>query len=143
MTTITVQKIYPPKKEGWSHSIKATDGNYYGVKESVVRSISEGQTIEADVVVKEKDGKTYRDIVKLAGGDAIALASPTRSPALQSSAPRYGSTDDATAERIFTCGIVNAVAPHVYDKHGTLTSEHLTALVMVARVAWAETFGKK
>ena len=139
MTTITVQKIYPPKKEGWSHSIKATDGNYYGVKEAVVRSISEGQTIEADVVVKEKDGKTYRDIVKLVGGDVA----PARPSAPQASTPRYGSTDDATAERIFTCGIVNAVAPHVYDKHGTLTSEHLTALVMVARVAWSETFGKK
>lgn len=138
---IQISKIYPPKQAGWSASIKASDGNYYGVKEAIANTLSEGQTIQADIVVKDRNGKTYRDITKIYGNDGPAQpqANRTASP----STSRYGASDDATAERIFVCGIVNAVAPKIYDKMGSITSDQLAALVMVARTAWEETLGKK
>lgn len=141
---IEVVRIYPAKQAGWSASIKGKDGNYYGVKEAVANTLSVGQVITADVATKEKDGKTYRDIIKIhdAGpsGNPPAASAPTQSTA---HAPRYGNTDESTAERIFVCGFVNAVSPKIYEKLGNVNSEQLTALVQVARVTWAETFGKK
>lgn len=141
---IEITNIYPPKKPGWSASIKGKDGNYYGVKENIANTLATGQVITADVATKEKDGKTYRDIIKIhdAGpsGNPPASSAPTQST---SHAPRYGNTDESTAERIFVCGFVNAVSPKIYEKMGNVNSEQLTALVQVARVTWAETFGKK
>ena len=136
---IEIQKIYPPKNPGWSASIKASDGNYYGIKETMVAGLSEGQTITADIRTQEKNGKTYRDIIKL-HGDAPA---PDVKPAPAASTGRYGAQDDATAERIFVCGLINAVAPKVFEAHKNITSEQLTALVQVARVTWSETLGRK
>ncbi len=138
---IQISKIYPPKQSGWSASIKAQDGNYYGVKEEVAKSLAEGQTITADVKMQEKNGKTYRDIIKI--HDAGPSARPGSTPAPTQSTGRYGSNDDATAERIFVCGFVNATAPKVYEKFGAISSDQLTALVMVARTTWEETLGKK
>jgi hypothetical protein len=135
MTTITIQKIYPPKQEGWSASIKASTGSYFGIKESLVQGLSEGMTIEADTVSKEKNGKTYTDIVKVHGSQ--------RSGSPLTAKAAYKPTDDATAERIFVCGLVNAVAPKIYEKGGNLTSEQLSALVQVARATWAQTLGRK
>ena len=139
---IQIAKIYPPKQAGWSAHIKDNLGNYFGVKEALVSNLSEGQTISADVVTKDKAGKTYRDIVKIHGMNGGGSAAP--SP--QTSAPataRYGAQDDATAERIFVCGVVNSVAPKIYEKLGTIDSEKLAALVQVARVTWASTLGNK
>jgi len=135
---IQISKIYPPKQSGWSASIKAQDGNYYGVKEDVAKSLAEGQTITADVKMQEKNGKTYRDIIKI--HDA---GPPARPAAPAQSTGHYGSNDGATAERIFVCGFVNATAPKVYEKFGAISSDQLTALVMVARATWEETLGKK
>lgn len=136
---IEIQRIYPPKNPGWSASIKGADGNYYGIKETMVAGLSEGQTITADIRTQEKNGKTYRDIIKL-HGDAPA---PDVKSAPAASTGRYGAQDDATAERIFVCGVVNAVAPKIYEKLGTIDSEKLSALVQVARVTWTETLGRK
>ena len=114
------------------------------MKEALVSNLSEGQTISADVVTKDKAGKTYRDIVKIHGMNGGGSSAP--SPSHQASAPaapRYGSQDDATAERIFVCGVVNSVAPKIYEKLGTIDSEKLAALVQVARVTWASTLGNK
>lgn len=141
---IQIQKIYPPKQAGWSASIKGADGNYYGVKEIIANGLSEGQTISADIRTKEVNGKVYRDIIKINDAGTAALFSPARATTPASpSAGKYGAQDDATAERIFVCGVVNAVAPKFYEAHKNITSEQLTALVQIARVTWSETFGKK
>lgn len=141
---IEITNIYPPKKPGWSASIKGKDGNYYGVKENIANTLAAGQVITADVATKEKDGKTYRDIIKIHDAGPSGSPAPSAQPApMTPSAPRYGNTDESTAERIFVCGFVNAVSPKIYEKLGNVNSEQLTALVQVARVTWAETFGKK
>lgn len=139
---IEITNIYPPKKPGWSASIKGKDGNYYGVKENIANTLATGQVITADVATKEKDGKTYRDIIKIhdAGPSGNSHAQPEP---MTPTAPRYGNTDESTAERIFVCGFVNAVSPKIYEKMGNVNSEQLTALVQVARVTWADTFGKR
>jgi hypothetical protein len=139
---IQIAKIYPPKQAGWSASIKDNLGNYFGVKEALVSNLSEGQTISADVVTKDKAGKTYRDIVKIHGMNGGGSSAPSHQ-ASAPAAPRYGSQDDATAERIFVCGVVNSVAPKIYEKLGTIDSEKLAALVQIARVTWASTLGNK
>lgn len=141
---IEITNIYPPKKPGWSASIKGKDGNYYGVKENVANTLATGQVITADVATKEKDGKTYRDIIKIHDAGPSGSPAPSAQPAAHiPSVLRYGNTDESTAERIFVCGFVNAVSPKIYEKMGNVNSEQLTALVQVARVTWAETFGKK
>lgn len=141
---IEITNIYPPKKPGWSASIKGKDGNYYGVKENIANTLATGQVITADVATKEKDGKTYRDIIKIHDAGQSGSPAPSAQPATHApSAPRYGNTDESTAERIFVCGFVNAISPKIYEKMGNVNSEQLTALVQVARVTWAETFGKK
>lgn len=137
---IQIAKIYPPKQAGWSASIKDNLGQYFGVKAEIASTLSEGQTIQADIRTKEKDGKTFRDIIKIHDGGE-SQAKTTTAPAASNG--RYGAHDDATAERIFVCGVVNAVAPKFYEAHKNITSEQLTALVQIARVTWSETFGKK
>lgn len=140
---IQIQKIYPPKQAGWSASIKGADGNYYGVKEIVAHGLSEGQTISADIRTKEVNGKVYRDIIKINDAGSAALSGPARATTPSSPAGKYGAQDDATAERIFVCGVVNAVAPKIYEKLGTIDSEKLSALVQVARSTWVSTLGRK
>lgn len=137
---IQIAKIYPPKQAGWSASIKDNLGQYFGVKAEIANTLSEGQTIQADIRTKEKDGKTFRDIIKIHDGGA-SQPGPATAPA--ASTGRYGAQDDATAERIFVCGLLNALAPKVYEAHKNITSEQLTALVQVARVTWSETLGRK
>lgn len=136
---IQIAKIYPPKQAGWSASIKDNLGQYFGVKAEIANTLSEGQTIQADIRTKEKDGKTFRDIIKIHDGSA----SQGKATAAATSNGRYGAHDDATAERIFVCGVVNAVAPKIYEKLGTIDSEKLAALVQVARVTWTATLGRK
>lgn len=137
---IQIAKIYPPKQAGWSARIKDNLGQYFGVRAEIAETLREGQVINADIRTKEKDGATYRDIIKIHDGGA-SQAKATTAPA--SSNGRYGAHDDATAERIFVCGVVNAVAPKIYEKLGTIDSEKLAALVQVARVTWASTLGNK
>jgi hypothetical protein len=137
---IQIAKIYPPKQAGWSARIKDNLGQYFGVRAEIAETLREGQVINADIRTKEKDGATYRDIIKIHDGGA-SQAKATTAPA--SSNGRYGAHDDATAERIFVCGVVNAVAPKIYEKLGTIDSEKLCALVQVARVTWTATLGRK
>ena len=137
---IQIAKIYPPKQAGWSARIKDNLGQYFGVRAEIAETLREGQVINADIRTKEKDGATYRDIIKIHDGGA-PQAKSTTAPA--SSNARYGAHDDATAERIFVCGVVNSVAPKIYEKLGTIDSEKLSALVQVARVTWTATLGRK
>lgn len=137
---IQIAKIYPPKQAGWSARIKDNLGQYFGVRAEIAETLREGQVINADIRTKEKDGATYRDIIKIHDGGA-SPAKSTTAPATSNG--RYGAHDDATAERIFVCGVVNSVAPKIYEKLGTIDSEKLSALVQVARVTWTATLGRK
>lgn len=136
MTTITAVKWYPPKQPGWSGSFKAEDGNYYGCKEEMVASIPIGTPVEVEITTKEKDGKTYRDIKRVVSAGVAPAAKP------QVNGTRYGSTDDATAERIYVCGILNAWVAHVAPSRDIKPSD-LVTVTEAAREAWRQTFGKK
>lgn len=140
MTTITPTKFFPPKTEGWSHNIKAADGYFYGCPEKLITLFTIGQPIDVEVVTKEKDGRTYRDIKNVIpnkNGDAAPAPRPA-APQTRS----YGE-DNGTAERIYVAGIVNNYMQHLGKHHG---EEDLTdALVIVtraARAAWSLTFGR-
>lgn len=138
MTTITAVKWYEPKQPGWSGSFKAQDGNYYGCKEDLKDQVPLGVPVEVEISTKEKDGKTYRDIKRVVGAQNVSApvkVAPARNG--------YGSTDDATAERIYCCGIINALVPKVYEKFGSITEDQVIAVTKMARGAWAKTFAHK
>jgi hypothetical protein len=140
MTSIVPKKITEPKQEGWSYSISAADGNYYGVPEKLIGDFRLGVATECEVAVKEKNGKTYRDVARV-----LQSASPHAQNGAATVAPQYQKqpTPLVDAERMFVAGICNALLPKVYEKEGNMTSEKMVAVIMVARTAWALTFGRK
>lgn len=139
MTTIVAQKWYAPNQPGWSGRFKAADGNYYGCKEEMAASIPIGQPVEVEITIKEKDGKTYRDIKRVVSTTpAPAAAKP------QTNGARHGSTDDATAERIFVCGILNSyLRTEHFATHASKAGfvETLRNAVQGARLLYREEMG--
>jgi hypothetical protein len=128
---------YPPSQPGWSGRFKATDGSYYGVKEEMAGEIPLGVPTEVEITTKEKDGKIYRDIKRVIGFPSKAGGGST------APAPRAGSYDDATSERIFVCGALNAVLPKIFERDSGLLPSKLVEVVEMLRATWRNTFGRK
>jgi hypothetical protein len=139
MTTITPTHINEPKQAGWSWSVKATDGNYYGVKAELKDRFRVGVPIDVEITSKEKNGKTYRDIARvLSNGPAPAGDAPAIDPRYQKQP-----TPLVDAERMFVAGICNALLPKIYEHEQKMDSQKIVAVVMAARTAWAQTFGRR
>lgn len=141
MTTITPQKFFPPKTEGWSHNIKAADGYFYGCPEKFITLFQIGQPIDVEITIKEKNGTTYRDIKRVIP-NGNGHPAPTPQKPAQAAQGRYGE-NDATAERIYCAGILNNLVGPYVQKHGAIDAGVLIALTNAARQAWAATFGTK
>lgn len=145
MTTIVPVRFYPPKTAGWSHNIKAADGFYYGVKEELVSLFTLNQPIEVEVVTKEKDGRTYRDIKRVipnGNGHAAQAQAPEQPKWSTGSAPPFREPD-ATAERIYVAGVVNNYMQHLGKFQGEADlTEALITVTRAARAAWKMTFGR-
>lgn len=107
--TIRVTKVYPPRngnpKASWS--VVDGDGKYWGFYPDKVGTPATGSVITVEWKGREWQGKEYKDITAIIGesGDTGPTAPKANGHAAPAPRPAH---DDATSERIFICGIVNA-----------------------------------
>lgn len=109
--TITAKYINPPRngnpRASWS--IKDERGDYWGFYPDKVGKPEQGQQITVEWKEREYGGKTYKDITAILGQSGDTGPTAPRPASTSGSAPAARPAhDDATSERIFICGIVNA-----------------------------------
>lgn len=134
--TITAQFVDPPKPGKKLANVKTADGRRFGFDPSKV-SLQPGGTYTVQTSSREWQGKTYLNIEAVVGAPPAAAQSAPRASGSNGYAKP---TDDATAERIYCCGIVNAA---ISSGSLTLSTASLVAATNAARQAWAQTFGGK
>lgn len=139
--TITVQYVNPPKPGKKKGSVKSVAGKTYGVWPDKLDLFQPGGTYVVEVEQNEFNGQTYYGVKRVIGGPPAGGSNGTAAPATEPMGARR-QTDDATAERIYVCGIVNAAVPGLLDK-GSLNGVALVKLTNEARQAWRQTFGDK
>lgn len=125
--TVTVQYVNQPKAGKSYGSIKVADGRYISVHQDKLGLFRKDGTY---VIETEQNGQyhNFKRIVSDQSASAPQGATPNSSS---------GRNDDATAERIFVCGIVNAAVGAGHD----LSGQGLVDLVRRCRKVWAYTFG--
>lgn len=125
--TVTPDFVNQPRKNPKFGSIKVGD-TYYSVPVSM---LSQFQPKQQYVITYETSDAGYHNVktVKPVGGGASITA-------MQGG--KYGATDDATAERIFVCGALNA-----FITAGKIeaSAESVRKAVDALRTAWRQTFG--
>lgn len=130
METIVVQYVNQPKPGKKMGSIKTRDGRYFGCWPDKLALFNPG----GEYVVETETTGDFTKIKGLANGNVPLTAVGQKGGA------KYGATDDATAERIYCCGILNAA---VSGGHLPVSTASLVAATNAARQAWAQTFGGK
>lgn len=131
VATIVPKYVNPPavgKKEG---SLKLADGSFYGIPPAMLSQFQVDGTYSVEYKERTWQGKTFR---------SISAINSSAAPSSPPSTGKYGQTDDATAERIFCCGALNA-----FITAGKIepSAANVVQAVKALRVAWAETLGKK
>lgn len=125
--TVTVQYVNAPKPGKKMGSIKTADGRYIGCWPDKLVRFQQGGTY----TIKTETQGDFTKVVDVVGNDA-----PT-----QQQAPQQRSvgrpTDDATAERIYVCGVVNAAISSGLE----VTTGTLVGITNAAREAYRQTFG--
>jgi len=132
MSTATIKVAYvnqpkPTKKFG---SVKDDGGTYYSVTPAMLGQFSPGGTYTVEYRTSDAG---YHTITSITQAQAPAASAA-------SGGGKYGSTDDATSERIFVCGALNA-----FISAGRIepTAQNVTAAVNALRSSWSNTFGGK
>lgn len=133
--TVTVKKTYPPNPGKTLASAVLSDGRRMGFNPARVM-LQEGGTFVVETSSRDYQGKTYHNIEKVIG----AAGNSNAAPAPQSSGRP---TDDATAERIYVCGILNAWVANAAYESSVPQVHQLVAVTSAAREAWRQTFGGK
>jgi hypothetical protein len=134
--SIVVQYVNQPKPGKKKGSIKSTAGKTYGVWPDKLDQFQPGGSYTVEVEENQYNGQTYYGVKRIIGAPSNGNATPAPSPA-----PYTGrQTDEATAERIYVCGIVNAAVPTLAAA-GDLRTGVLIEITNTAREAWRQTFG--
>src|SRR5215472_2223619 len=164
-TIITVAQIFPPEAPGQSARVVRDDGVIYGVWPNKLGTMRIGDTYEADVHEKQKNGVIYRDIKTLRAighrppralsAAAVTPPKPPESGGTDYDAPRpprhdndnggdyyrRKPTDPKDAERMFVCKVLGElIAAHQLrgdDK------EMLKRAINDLREVWHDTFGRE
>jgi hypothetical protein len=133
MTTATINVAYvnqpkPGKKQG---NVKTDTGEYYGVALGMLGMFSPGGRYEVSYSSREFNSKTYHTIETVNKVGEAPRASG-------GGGAKHGPVDDATAERIFVQGILQA-----FIRAGKIetTTPNVVAAVKSLRSAWSQTFG--
>lgn len=132
MTAATINVKYvnqpgPGKKNG---TIKTPEGVMYLVPPHMLKQFTPGGRYDIQYSEHPFNGKNYMTVTHIVPvGNA---------PAPSGGGGSYGRTDDATAERIFVCGALNAAI-----QAGQVTVNDVAPAVRNLRAAWAVTFGGK
>lgn len=122
-----VNEVKPGKKNG---SIKGIDDEIYGVPPGMLGNFQPRGTYTIDYSERKFNGQTYKTVT------ASQMVSPPSQGA--SGGGKYGNQSDATAERIFVCGALNAA---ISGGHVELSDVYLSNIVNILRSVWAETLG--
>lgn len=117
-----VNEVKPGKKNG---SIKGTDDEIYGVPPHMLGNFQPRGTYTIDYSERVFNGQTYKTVT------AFQMVSPPSQEA--SGGGKYGNKDDATAERIFVCGALNA---HISSGQAEMSAAHIGNIVNILRDVW-------
>jgi len=107
IATITVKKIFPPNKGGFSGIISSDDIRFSAKGENIVSQFREGGKYDItyeETTTGQYTNRTIRTVKTLSAPATNGTAAPA------ANAGRYGATDPATSENIFVCGMMNALA---------------------------------
>jgi hypothetical protein len=127
ITVKYVNAVKPGKKNG---SIKGTDEDIYGVPPHMLANFQQGATYTIDYSERVFNGQTYKTVTT----SQMVSAAPTEG----SGGGKYAPVGDATAERIFVCGALNAA---ISGGHVELSDATLSNVVNVLRSVWSHTLG--
>lgn len=137
---ITISFVNPPKSEKGPGNVKDTNGNYWKCWKETLGQFQVGSSYDITFEKGEYKGKPDNTVLTV---KQSAKAPEAQQKAQQApyAAPRYGSTDMATAERIFVCGALNAILGNQNLNPGDMTTAKIVATVNILRNAWVNTFG--
>jgi hypothetical protein len=127
ITVKYVNAAKPGKKNG---SVKGVNDDIYGVPPHMLANFQPGATYTIDYSERVFNGQTYKTVT------TAVLASPA--PAEGTGGGKYGPVGDATAERIFVCGALNAA---IQGGHVELSDAVLSNVVNMLRSVWSHTLG--
>lgn len=132
--TIEVKFADPPKDGKKQGTVKAANGEVYGVWPDKLGLLRPGLTYEVEFTERTYQGRTYRTITK-------CKPSPTSTGgAVKSPIPseRVTTVGSPTPEQVFVTAILAAaVSSQVAD----LNDRNLHDAVMALRLSWGKTFG--
>jgi hypothetical protein len=127
---ITVKYVNQPKAGKTNGSIKGMDDEIFGVPPHMLANFQPRATYTIDYSERKFNGQNYRTVT------TAQMVSPPSQEA--SGGGKYGNQSDATAERIFVCGALNAA---ISGGHVELSDVYLSNIVNILRSVWAETLG--
>lgn len=138
--TVTIAFVNPPKSEKGPGNVKDTNGNYWKCWKETLLLFAVGSVYDITFEKGEYKGKPDNTVLT-AKQSAKAPEPAQKAEQARYPAPKYGSTDMATAERIFVCGALNASLGNPEIVGGPPTGAAVIGLVNVFRQAWHNTFG--
>lgn len=127
---IQVKFVNEPREGRKNGTIKTEDDELYGVPPQKLGMFQPGGRYQIEYSTRSWKGQDYKTVIS-----ANLLAPPSTN---SGGGGKYGRTDDATAERIFVCGALNAA---IQGGHVELSSATLGNVVNMLRQVWSETFG--
>lgn len=138
--SIQIAFVNQPKSEKGPGNVKDTQGNYWKCWKETLGQFAPGSSYDITYEPGTYQGKPSNTVLTVKPS-----AKPPEAPAPKAQqAPytaKYGSTDMATAERIFVCGALNAMLSNQNTIPGEMTAAKVIAAVHVLRTAWMNTFG--
>jgi len=127
---VTIAFVNQPKVGKKNGSIKTKDGEMFGVPPEKLAMFQQGGQYQLEYSERQFNGQIYRTVV------AAHLLAPPQASGGNKYSPV--TDNDATAERIFVCGALNA---HIQSGQAEMSLSHIGNVVNMLRQVWSETFG--
>lgn len=133
--TITAKWINPPGVGKKNATIKCPDDSFYLIPPEMTEGLEQGANYKIDYRVNNFKGVQYKTIEKI---------EPVKSPTLVhgGGTGKYGVDNKIVAERIYVCGLLNAMMGNPNILPANVTLEMLVEETKKYRAAWDQTFGK-
>lgn len=123
---IAIAYVNPPKAGKKNGSVKTKTGEMFGVPPEKLDQFQQGGEYAVEYSERQFNGQTYRTIIA-----ATLMQPPVQSRSNDTG--KYGNKDDATAERIFVCGALNA---HVSSGQAEMSAAYIGNIVNILREVW-------
>jgi len=122
ITVKYINEVKPGKKNG---SIKGTEDDIYGVPPHMLADFKVGATYTVDYSERVFNGQTYKTVT--------TSQMVSEAPREAFGGGKYAPVGDATAERIFVCGALNA---HISSGQAEISSVYIGNVVNILREVW-------